>query len=125
MFVDDEEDQLFTYKQMLDIVEKDYDFIGLNSGEKCLQNLKNGIMPDILFLDIMMPVMSGWELYDRIRDNDEWNSIPIVFLTARKDLIALNAGSFLGEDYLEKPVDIQGLIQCIDKITNKKPISQS
>jgi len=35
-----------------------------------------------------MPKMKGWEVFDRIKDNPDWNYIPIVFLTARTDMVA-------------------------------------
>ncbi|MCK5342393.1 MAG: response regulator, partial [Candidatus Heimdallarchaeota archaeon] len=75
---------------------------------------------DIILLDIMMPEMSGWEVYDKLRDNPAWQDIPIVFLTARTDRIAENAGEFLGDDYIEKPVDIKVLQQRIDRIVEKR-----
>jgi DNA-binding response OmpR family regulator len=68
----------------------------------------------------MMPEMSGWEVYDKIRDNPAWQDIPIVFLTARTDRIAENAGEFLGDDYIEKPVDIKELRDRIEALFEKR-----
>jgi CheY-like chemotaxis protein len=61
---------------------------------------------DVILLDIMMPQMTGWEVFDRIKKDPIYSTIPIIFLTARTDRIAKNAGSFLGDDYVEKPFDI-------------------
>ena len=58
-----------------------------------------------LILYCWMPEMSGWELYDKLKQNNIWNSIPTVFLTARTDETAEKAGRFLGDGYIEKPFD--------------------
>ena len=116
MVVDDEEDQLFTIKKTLEYAEKEYEVITLNNGNNCLQYLKNNEKPDLILLDIMMPEMTGWELYDKIKENDDWRDIPVVFLTARTDETAEKAGKFFGEDYIEKPFDAEDLIKRINKI---------
>jgi CheY-like chemotaxis protein len=119
LVVDDEEDQLFTVKKTLEYANKNFDIITLNSGNNCLQYLMNHDIPDLILLDIMMPEMTGWELYDKIREKDQWRDIPIVFLTARTDETAEKAGKFFGEDYIEKPFDADDLIKRIDKIIKK------
>ena len=116
MVVDDEEDQLFTIKKTLEYAEKEYEVITLNNGNNCLQYLKNNEKPDLILLDIMMPEMTGWELYDKIKENDDWRNIPVVFLTARTDETAEKAGKFFGEDYIEKPFDSEDLIKRINQI---------
>jgi len=69
--------------------------------------------------DLMMPGMSGWETFDMLRENKSWKDIPIVFLTARTDRVAKNAGQFLGSDYIEKPFEINDLKERIDKALKK------
>lgn len=64
--------------------------------------------------------MSGWEVYDQIKDNPAWDDIPIVFLTARTDRIAENAGDFLGDNFLEKPAVIENIIDSMNKVLKKK-----
>jgi DNA-binding response OmpR family regulator len=73
----------------------------------------------LILLDIMMPGMSGWEVFKSLRENPSWEKIPVVFLTARTDNIAKNAGSFLGNDYIEKPFKLPELKERIDKILNE------
>ncbi|MEF8848169.1 MAG: response regulator [Candidatus Thermoplasmatota archaeon] len=121
MIVDDEPDQIFTVEQILKSYKDDsYKVVGAQSGRECLKKLQEGVKPDIILLDIMMPEMSGWEVFDKIRDNTEWSDIPIVFLTARTDDIAEEAGDFLADDYIEKPFEIEQLINRIDKLLDKK-----
>lgn len=118
--VDDEADQIFTMKTLLEENSSDYELIGVVNPVKCLQLLRDGQIPDLIFLDIMMPKMSGWELFDRIKENLEWKKIPIVFLTARTDEVALNAGRFLGDDFLNKPYTADQVLKVIKERIEKK-----
>ena len=117
MVVDDNLDVILSIKSGLED-SAEYKVIGAESGGKCLELLEVE-MPDLILLDIMMPEMSGWKTFDKIRENFSWRTIPVVFLTARTDSVAKNAGSFLGEDYIEKPFEIKNLKERIDEILNK------
>ena len=119
MMVDDEPDQIFTIRKVLKDAGVDYELIPAESGKKCLELLKNNEIPDLILLDIMMPEMNGWEAFYKLKDNPLWKDIPVVFLTARTDEIAENAGEFLGEDYIEKPVSLEELKEKIDKVLKK------
>ena len=119
IIVDDEQSVLYTVKHGLEGIGEEYNVISAESGKKCLELLENNQIPDLILLDIMMPEMSGWETYNQIKKNETWKNIPIVFLTARTDRIARDAGSFFGEDYIEKPFNIPELKQRIDKVLNK------
>ncbi len=118
MIVDDNPDIILSIKSGLEVVAGDYEIIGAESGEKCLELLETET-PDLILLDIMMPEMSGWETFDKLKGNASWGKIPVVFLTARTDRIAKNAGGFLGDDYIEKPFEIAELKRRIDEITNR------
>ena len=124
MMVDDEEDQIFGIKTVLEKKYGDeYKVIPANNGAECFELLKNNELPDLILLDIMMPEMNGWQVFDKLKENPSWKDIPVVFLTARTDEIAERAGSFLGEDYIEKPFDTKYLKSRIDKVlkdTNQK-----
>ena len=117
MIVDDNLDVILSIKNGLED-SAEYKVIGAESGGKCLELLEVE-MPDLILLDIMMPEMSGWETYDRIKENEAWRKIPLVFLTARTDKIARDAGDFLGEDYIEKPFEIDDVMERIDKILGR------
>ena len=118
MVVDDNPDIILSIKSGLEVLAGDYEIIGVESGEKCLELLEKDT-PDLILLDIMMPEMSGWETFDKLKENASWGKIPVVFLTARTDRVAKNAGGFLGDDYIEKPFEIAELKKRIDEITNR------
>ena len=120
MIVDDEPDIRYAVKDDLEDTYGDkYEVITAENGKQCLEILKDNQIPDIILLDIMMPEMTGWRLHDILRDSALWRDIPIVFLTARTDDIAKNAGGFLGRDYIEKPYKLEDLKERIDKVLKK------
>jgi len=117
--VDDEDSVLYTVKHGLEDFSTDLQVTALNSGRKCLQLLEQNQIPDLILLDIMMPEMNGWEIYNKIKQNNAWKQIPIVFLTARTDQVAKKAGQFYGEDYIEKPFKMPDLTERIRKVLFK------
>ena len=119
MIVDDEPDQIFTIKTVLENEKENFEVISANSGMECIQKLNENVNPELIILDIMMPEMSGWEVLKIIRENQEWKNIPVLFLTARTDETAENAGRFLADDFIKKPFDISELLKSIDKILKK------
>ena len=120
MVVDDDPDQISTVKYVIESLNNKYEVIGANNGIQCLQLLKEKNLPDLILLDIMMPEMNGWEVLNRLKENSTWKDIPVIFLTARTDEVAKNAGGFLGDDYIEKPFNGKELIKRIDDVLKKK-----
>ena len=116
MVVDDDPDIIYSIKEGL---SPDFEILSAESGQQCLQILKTEI-PDLIILDILMQGMSGWETFNRIRENPSLRTVPVVFITARIDETSKNAGSFLGDDYIEKPFGINDLKSRIDKILRTK-----
>ena len=119
MVVDDDPDQISTVKYVLESLDEKYEVIGANDGTQCLQFLKEDKIPDLILLDIMMPEMNGWEVYNHLKENSLWKDIPVIFLTARTDRVAKNAGGFLGDDYIEKPFNRDELMKRIEEVLNK------
>ena len=119
MVVDDDVSGNESIKLALESLDSDFEVICADSGEQCLELLGKNQIPDIILLDIIMPRMSGWQLLDRLKENPSWEHIPIIFLTARVDKIARGIGSFYGDDYIEKPYEIEDLKKRIEKILKK------
>jgi CheY-like chemotaxis protein len=120
MLVDDKKDQIYYIKTTFeDLYGKEYSIIPAESGKKCFELLDKNIIPDLILLDIMMPEMSGWEVFDKLQANPAWKDIPIVFLTARTDGFAEKAGEFIAEDYIKKPIDVKELKIRIDKVLKR------
>ena len=120
MLVDDEKDQIFFIKTSFEnLFGKEYTIVRAESGEKCFELLNKKNIPDLILLDIMMPKMNGWEVFDRLRANPEWKNIPIIFLTARTDEFAEHAGVLIAEDYIKKPIEIKELKMRIDNVLKR------
>lgn len=76
-----------------------------NNGERALKIAVTGTPPDIILLDIMMPVMDGYETCRRLKANPETRDIPVIFLTARTEIEDEMRGFELGAvDYITKPI---------------------
>jgi DNA-binding response OmpR family regulator len=79
--------------------------------------------PDVILLDVMMPGLDGWEVLQRLLEDDQTREIPIVFLTARAELRDRARGLELGGvDYVTKPFNptelaplVQGLIERVER----------
>ncbi len=119
MVVDDNQDLLFSVKKGLKDIDPEYNVTSVESGRKCFEILHSNNNFDVILLDIMMPEMSGWEIFDKLKEDDIWNKIPLIFITARDDKISKNAGTFLGDDFIEKPFKISDLKNRIEKVLKK------
>lgn len=121
MIVDDEPDQILTVEYSLKYTSNDYEIIAANSGEECLDILKKEKdLPDIILLDIMMPDMNGFEVFENIRSDPRLSFIPVIFLTGSDNKIGKDVSGFLADDYIMKPFETEDLIKRINKILDKK-----
>ena len=121
LYVDDKKDQIFYIKTAYeDLYGNEYKIVPADSGKKCLELLNKEIIPDLILLDIMMPDMNGWEVFDKIKANPKWKNIPTVFLTARTDGFAEETGEFIADDYIKKPIDVKELKIRIDNVLKKR-----
>jgi DNA-binding response OmpR family regulator len=95
-----------------DILENEgYEVSSADNGEQALAMLKQGLTPNLILLDIMMPNMSGYELCSQIRR--EWD-LPILFLSAKGKPVDKVVGFEIGaDDYITKPFDTEELLARI------------
>jgi len=120
MLVDDEQDQIFSVKVGFEQeYPNEYEIIGAESGKKCFELLEKSVKPDLILLDIMMPDMDGWEIFDKLQANQSWKKIPVIFITARSDDLAAKAGTMIADDYIEKPISIKDLKIRIENVLKK------
>lgn len=76
--------------------------------------------PDIIILDVMMPIMDGFEALKIIKSNSETKNIPVIMLTSKNREIDILQGFKYGAvDYIIKPFKIPELMMRIKKILNK------
>jgi len=86
-----------------DILKDKYDLSVAINGEKALK-VTDQVKPDLILLDIMMPVMDGYSVCERLKSNKKTENIPIIFLTAKSQTDDIVKGFNLGAvDYVLKP----------------------
>ncbi len=103
MVVDDEPDVAYTAKSNLELFNTDYEITCVYRGKDCIKLLQDNQIPDLILLDIMMPEMDGWEVFDKLQKNPSWRNIHIIFVTGTDDAKE-NAKVILSDDhFLEKP----------------------
>ena len=117
LLVDDEVALTRMTKLVLERTGK-YEVLTENIGSKAIAAVRK-FRPDIIFLDIMMPEMSGDAIAQELREDKELADIPIVFLTAivsKKETNTL--GSVIGGNrFLAKPVKADDLLKVIEELT--------
>jgi len=112
--IDDNNDNLITLRAIIKESFPDLDFETALSGKKGIE-LAISTNPDVIFLDIIMPDMDGFEVCRRLKQEERTHDIPVVFLTALKEnkenrIKALEVG---GEAFLYKPIDETELVAQI------------
>lgn len=114
LIVDDDENICELLRLYL---EKDgYSTIVTNDGEQALQ-CAQVIKPDLILLDIMMPVLDGWQVCREIRKN---SNVPIIMLTAKGETFDKVLGLELGaDDYITKPFDTKEVIARIKAVLRR------
>ena len=86
------------------------------NGQEALEKLE-GVPPDLLLLDVMMPEFDGYEVCERIRARPEWNATKIVMLTARGREVERERGLALGADaYVTKPFSTRDLVDQVKRM---------
>lgn len=89
------------------------------NGEEALKAIK-AEKPDLILLDVMMPVMDGYEVLRRLKEDENLRSIPVVMLTARAQERDVVKGIDLGaEDYITKPFHPAELLARVKRILGK------
>ncbi len=85
-------------------------------GEDVLKQIAE-FAPDLVLLDVMLPLRNGFEVCQRIRENPVWNAIKIVMLTAKGRDIEISKGLALGADlYITKPFSTKDLVARVTEL---------
>ncbi|MBW2118424.1 MAG: two-component system response regulator [Deltaproteobacteria bacterium] len=117
LIVDDEDKNLRLMEALL--IPLGYEVIMANDGEEAIEKVQE-TSPDVILLDIMMPKMDGFEVARRLKEEEDTSIIPIVMVTALREVDdrvkSLEAGA---DDFLTKPVDkteLKARVQSLLKV---------
>lgn len=108
--------------EMIDLVRlilgrKGFTVIGANGGIEGLETVRRET-PDLVLLDLMMPDMDGWEVYQQMKADGDLKDIPVVVVTAKAQSIDKVLGLHIAkvDDYITKPFGPQELLESVEKI---------
>ena len=108
--------------EMIDLVRlilgrKGFRVIGANGGIEGLEAVRRE-KPDLVLLDLMMPDMDGWEVYQQIKADNALREIPVIVVTAKAQSIDKVLGLHIAkvDDYITKPFGPQELLESVEKI---------
>ena len=112
LLVDDDMRNVFALSRVLE--QKGMDVLKAENGKKALELLEKQAGVDMVLMDIMMPVMDGYETMKKIRAQEKFRKLPIIALTAKamkedRDR-CIEAGA---NDYVVKPVDVNRLLSVM------------
>jgi adenylate cyclase len=94
--------------------DKGYQISVATNGKQALDVLAR-VQPDLILLDVMMPEMDGFETCRRLKANEQWRQIPVIFLTAKTETADIVQGFELGAvDYVAKPFNAHELLARVN-----------
>lgn len=122
LLVDDEPNNLFLLEELLR--SEGYRTLSVTSGIEALAAAECE-QPDLILLDVMMPGLNGFEVCRHLRESDELQSIPVIFLTALDDEASQIRGTdMMADDYLTKPIRSELLLSKVKNILRLQRLRQ-
>ncbi|HTP08080.1 MAG TPA: response regulator [Anaerolineae bacterium] len=100
---------------------KGFDLTGATGGLEGLEAIRR-VKPDLVLLDLMMPDMDGWEVYQQMKADPELKNIPVIVVTAKAQSIDKILGLHIAkvDDYVTKPFGPQELLQSVERVLSAK-----
>ena len=109
LIVEDDADLREMMAQLLSL--EGFQAAAVANGSEALQYLHNGhVKPDVILLDLMMPVMDGWEFRRKQQADPAFADVPVIVLSA---LDQSRAADVQAEAFLKKPLDFDRLLQLV------------
>ena len=112
--------------EMIDLIRlilgrRGFEVVGAAGGKEGLEKVRQQ-PPDLILLDLMMPDMDGWEVYQQMKADENTRSIPVIVITAKAQSIDKVLGLHVAkvEDYIAKPFSPQDLLNSVEKVLNAK-----
>ncbi|MDR2964174.1 MAG: methyl-accepting chemotaxis protein, partial [Treponema sp.] len=116
LVVDDDETHLEITRVML---EKNYKVVTVTSGKEALTHFYRGLVPNMILLDLIMPDMDGWGVYDRIKAISNLHSVPVAFFTSSNEHGDKARAQKMGAvDFISKPTAKEELLGRIERHIN-------
>jgi two-component system response regulator VicR len=115
VYIEDEQEMIDLVKLIL--TRKGYQVTGASGGREGL-NIVRKHLPDLVLLDLMMPDMDGWDVYQQMKADDLTRSIPVIVVTAKAQNIDKVLGLHIAkvDDYISKPFSPQELLDSVERV---------
>lgn len=96
---------------------KNIEVFGALGGREGLQKIAE-VKPDLVLLDLMMPEMDGWEVYQKMKSSESMRHIPVIVVTAKAQSIDRVLGLHIAgvNDYITKPFGPSELLSSVERI---------
>jgi DNA-binding response OmpR family regulator len=112
--------------EMIDLIRliltrRGFEVIGANGGKDGLEAIRTK-KPALVLLDLMMPDMDGWEVYQQVKADPDTRDIPVIVVTAKAQSIDKVLGLHIAkvDDYISKPFSPQELLDSVDQVLTRK-----
>jgi len=117
--IEDELEMIELVKLILD--RNKFSVTGAVGGQEGLDKISE-IKPDLVLLDLMMPEMDGWEVYQKMKASEEMRDIPVIVVTAKAQSIDRVLGLHIArvDDYITKPFGPQELLDSVERVIQTK-----
>ena len=121
--IEDEEEMIELIRLILG--RQNIDVVGALGGEEGLETVAE-LKPDLVLLDLMMPEMDGWEVYQQMKAHPEMRDIPVIVVTAKAQSIDRVLGLHIArvDDYITKPFGPQELLESVQRVIDTHDRSQ-
>jgi two-component system OmpR family response regulator len=116
LIVDDDTDFRSVLGEVL--ADEGYRIIEAANGDEAMTVL-DSLKPDVILIDLLMPIVNGWSLFALIEERHELRSVPVVFLSAVAHM-APGGGSLV----LKKPLDLPELLKLLDALRSSETSSE-
>ena len=119
IYIEDDPEMINLVKIILS--QRGLKLIGSVNGKEGL-DLIGSNSPDLILLDLMMPDMDGWDVFQRLKANDTTSHIPVIIITAKSQPIDQLLGLSIAkvDDYISKPFHPQQLIDSVLRVLDSK-----
>jgi DNA-binding response OmpR family regulator len=117
--VEDETDMIDLIRLILS--RRGFEVIGAYGGKEGLESIRREL-PDLVLLDLMMPDMDGWEVYQQMKTDVTTRDIPVIVVTAKAQSIDKVLGLHIAkvDAYVAKPFSPQELLTSVEHVLNRK-----
>lgn len=118
VYIEDEQEMIDLVRLILS--RKNFEVLGASGGRAGLDLVKR-VLPDIILLDLMMPDMDGWDVYQQLKAEETTRPIPVIVITAKAQSIDKVLGLQIAkvDDYISKPFSPKDLVESLEKVLAK------